>query len=105
MVRKLLQVPPWEGNDSGEGECSPPPGPDRSIALPMNTRGMLASLVVFISHPEVKLVNPPLAFELRAASRLANLDMPTLRVVDYNVALIASCAHGREWAAYFRNLV
>ena len=63
------------------------------------------SSVVLIPHPEVQLVNPPLAFEVRAVSRLAILDVSTLRVVDYHVALIASCAHGREWAADFSDLV
>ena len=105
MVRKLLQVPPWEGNDSGEGECSTPPGPDRSVALPMKTRGMFMSSIILVLHPEVQIVNPPLAFEVRAVSRFAILDVSTLRVVDYHVALIANCAHGREWAAYFSDLV
>ena len=53
VVHKLWQVPSQRANTSGEGECSPSLGPDRSVALPGKIRGRLAPSIFFISDPQV----------------------------------------------------
>ena len=105
VVRKLWQVPSQRGNTSGEGECSPSLGPDRSVALPGKTRGLGASLVALISDPKIELVDSPLALEVRSLLSLAVMDETALRGIDHPVALVARGAYRREWSANFRDLI
>ena len=105
VVRKLWQVPSRKGNNSGEGECSPSLGPDRSVALPGKTRGLGTPLVALISDPQIELVDSPPALEVRSLLSLAVMDETALRGIDHPVALVARGAHRREWSANFRNLI
>ncbi len=62
----------------------------------MNTRGLVTSPIVLVSHPEVKLIDPAPTFEVGALLGRQILKVPSLGGVQDHVALIASGAHGRE---------
>ena len=105
VVRKLWQVPSQRVNTSGEGECSPSLGPDRSVALPGKTRGLITPSIVLISDPEIELIDSAFAFEARSFPGLAVHNETALGSVHYPIAPIASGAHGGEWSAHFCDLV
>ena len=105
VVRKLWQVPSRKGNNSGEGECSPSLGPDRSVALPGKTRGRMAPSIFIISDPDVELVDSAWALDISSLPGLAVHNETALGGIDYPIAPIASGAHGGEWSAHFCDLV
>ena len=62
-------------------------------------------MVVFVSHPEVELVDAPRALEACALPSLAVDDKATLGSVHDPISTVARGTHGGEWAANFRDLV